>query len=173
VRGGGGALPPPNKDAPVFHDGEIHDVVVTELSKFHDPRGWLAELFRSDQIPEWLHPTMGYLSMTEPAVARGPHEHVDQTDYFCFLGPSEFKVHLWDARQASPTHGVRQVLVVGQGRPCSVVVPPGVVHAYVNVGDQPGAVLNFPNRLFRGPGKQGEVDEIRHENDAASPYRLD
>lgn len=157
----------------MFRDAQVHDVVVTELSKHHDARGWLAELFRHDQIPETLRPTMGYLSMTEPGVARGPHEHTDQTDYFCFLGPSEFKVYLWDARKDSPTHAVRQVLVVGQDHPCSVVVPPGVVHAYVNVGNEQGGVLNFPNRLFRGPGKQQPVDEIRHEDAPDTPYVLD
>lgn len=157
----------------MFREGEVRGVAVTELSKFHDPRGWLAELFRNDQLPEPLRPTMGYLSMTEVGVARGPHEHVHQTDYFCFLGPSQFKVYLWDTREASPTQGVRQVLVAGEGQPCSVVVPPGVVHAYVNVGDEPGAVLNFPNRLYRGAGKQEPVDEIRHEDDQDSPYVLD
>jgi dTDP-4-dehydrorhamnose 3,5-epimerase len=34
-------------------------------------------------------------------------------------------------------------------------------------------VLNFPNRLFAGEGKKNPVDEIRHESDPASPYRID
>ena len=157
----------------MFRDGDIHDVVIADLARFHDERGWLSELFRNDEVAEPFRPTMGYLSMTKPGVARGPHEHTDQADYFCFLGPSDFKVYLWDARDGSPTHGVRQVVVVGQSRPCSVIVPHGVVHAYVNAGDEPGAVLNFPNRLYRGPGKQQPVDEIRHEDTPDSPYVLD
>jgi hypothetical protein len=29
---------------------------------------------------------MAYISVTEPNVQRGPHEHVDQADLFCFIG---------------------------------------------------------------------------------------
>src|SRR5207245_8233837 len=96
-----------------FHDGTIGGVIWKPLQKYHDPRGWLCELFRHDELPAEFHPVMAYLSMTEPGVARGPHEHVDQADCFCFLGPSNFKVYLWDNRPSSPTHGAKQVEVVG------------------------------------------------------------
>src|SRR5262245_46678930 len=105
-----------------FHPGEIEGVVWRPLKKFHDPRGWLCELFRVDDLPPEFHPAMAYISLTEPGVARGPHEHVDQADYFCFLGPSNFKVYLWDARAAAPTRGAKQVDVVGQDKPMALVV---------------------------------------------------
>ena len=50
---------------------------------------------------------MAYISMTEPGIARGPHEHAEQADCFCFLGPSNFTVYLWDRRPGSshsPAH---------------------------------------------------------------------
>jgi len=37
--------PTPN----IFREGEIKDVVVRDLRKFNDDRGWLSELFRSDE----------------------------------------------------------------------------------------------------------------------------
>ncbi len=155
-----------------FHDGEIAQVIWRPLTKFHDARGWLCELFRLDELSGEVHPAMAYVSLSEVGVTRGPHEHVDQTDYFCFLGPSNFKVWLWDARANSPTYLARQIEVVGQDRPMLLVVPPGVVHAYRNVGGQPGLVFNCPNRLFRGPGKKEPVDEIRHEDQPDSPFQL-
>jgi len=60
-----------------FTRGKIHDVVVRPLTKFLDERGWLAELFRSDELDASVMPVMAYLSMTQPGVARGPHEHLD------------------------------------------------------------------------------------------------
>ncbi len=40
-----------------FAVGVISDVVITELRKFEDSRGWLAELFRNDQLsPEFYQP---------------------------------------------------------------------------------------------------------------------
>lgn len=156
-----------------YRKGSIHDVTVKPLKKFLDERGWLAELFRSDELAPAIMPAMAYISMTQPGVARGPHEHVDQTDYFCFIGPANFKVYLWDARPGSPTCGVKQVLFAGLDSPAMVVVPPGVVHAYRNVGTENGIVFNGPNRLYAGPGKVEPVDEIRHEEKPDSPFQLD
>jgi dTDP-4-dehydrorhamnose 3,5-epimerase len=161
-----------------FRPGEIEGVLWRPLKKFHDPRGWLCELFRHDELPAEFHPVMAYISMTEPGVARGPHEHIDQSDCFCFLGPSNFKVYLWDNRKASPTHGHRQSDVVGIDKPMLLVIPPGVVHAYKNVGRDQGIVFNCPNRLYKGWHRKGwvagqGVDEVRHEDDAASPFQLD
>ena len=160
-------------DAISFFKGKIHDVVARPLSKFLDERGWLAELFRSDELGPDLMPVMAYISMTQPGVGRGPHEHVDQTDYFCFIGPSNFKVYLWDARQDSPSYGAKQVIYAGVDSPCMVIVPPGVIHAYRNIGRENGIVFNAPNRLYAGEGKKSDVDEIRHEEAEGSPYILD
>jgi dTDP-4-dehydrorhamnose 3,5-epimerase len=157
----------------MFENGTIEGVIWKPLRRYHDQRGWLCELFRHDELPDEFHPVMAYISMTEPGIARGPHEHVDQADCFCFLGPSNFKVYLWDTRPAAPTYRHRQTDVVGADKPMLLIVPAGVVHAYRNVGDEPGIVFNCPNRLYKGPGRQEPVDEIRHEEVAGSPYQLD
>jgi dTDP-4-dehydrorhamnose 3,5-epimerase len=156
-----------------YRPGTIDGVLWYPLKKYHDQRGWLCELFRHDDIPAEFHPVMAYISMTVPGVARGPHEHEDQADYFCFLGPSSFKLYLWDARRSSPSFGVRQSVVVGQDNPMAVIIPPGVVHAYRNVGGENGIVFNCPNRLYKGHGRKEPVDEIRHEDDPGSPFQLD
>src|SRR6058998_3612346 len=96
-----------------FRPGDIDGVIWKPLKKFHDTRGWLCELFRHDDVPQEFHPVMAYISLTEVGVARGPHEHVDQADYFCFIGPSNFKVYLWDSRAKSATYQHRDVKVVG------------------------------------------------------------
>lgn len=156
-----------------FKVGEIAGVVVRELRRFHDSRGWLAELFRHDELDEEYYPTMTYISATEPGVTRGPHEHVDQADLFCFLGPSNFQIRMWDNRPDSSTFNQVMTLVVGADNPRSVLVPKGVVHAYRNVGDVPGIVINCPNRLFAGQNKSEPVDEIRHEDDPDTVFTMD
>jgi dTDP-4-dehydrorhamnose 3,5-epimerase len=153
--------------------GAIPDVAWIPLKFFTDARGWLVELFRNDLIPPEFHPVMAYVSMTQPGVVRGPHEHRDQADYFCFIGPSTFRVYLWDARKDSASFGVQEVREVGENAPFAVIVPPGVVHAYKNIGEKPGWVFNAANRLYGGWLKQEPVDEIRHENDPSSPYRIE
>ena len=156
-----------------FTVGEIAGVVVRDLRRFNDKRGWLAELFRHDELDEEYYPAMTYISATEPGVTRGPHEHVDQADLFCFLGPSNFRIRMWDNRPDSGTFNHVMTLVVGADNPQSVLVPKGVVHAYKNVGDVDGIVINCPNRLYAGENKYEPVDEIRHEDDPDTVFRMD
>src|ERR1043166_2025553 len=117
-----------------FRDGEIKGVVVNRLTKVFDSRGWLAELFRRDGLAEEFFPAMAYISATNPGVTRGPHEHVDQADFFCFLGPSNFKLRLWDNREDSETFRCTATLVVGADNPASVLIPAGGGHACLHVG---------------------------------------
>lgn len=149
----------------------ILDVVCRTLQKHTDHRGWLTEVFRNDEL-DGFEPAMCYVSLTLPGVARGPHEHRDQTDYFVFTGPGTFEIHLWDNRPGSPTRGVRQIHTGGDQLPLCVIVPPGVVHGYKNVSDVPGLVINCPDRLFAGEGRQEPVDEIRHEDDPDSLFQI-
>src|SRR3989337_1162842 len=153
----------------MFKEGAIEGIVVKELKRFTDERGCLMELFRTDETESEYHPVMTYISLTKPGVARGPHEHIDQADYFCFAGPSDFKIYLWDSREGSPTYCTRQLFVAGASAAMAVIVPKGVVHAYKNIGDADGLVINCPNRLFKGESKKEPVDEVRYEAEADSP----
>lgn len=157
----------------MFHEGTIEGVIFRPLRRFDDPRGWLIELFRDDELPGDHRPAMTYLSLTLPGVARGPHEHRDQSDLFAFVGPGDFKLYFWDSRRDSATYQCKQVVVVGESNRQAVVVPPGVIHAYKNVSEVSGLVFNAPNRLYAGWGRSEAVDEIRHEGLEDSPYLLD
>lgn len=156
-----------------FIKGKIPDVTVYPLKKYVDERGWLAELFRHDELDGEFYPTMAYISVTEPGVQRGPHEHTEQADLFCFIGPSNFKLRVWDNRPASETYGLMMTLFVGADNPQAVIVPKGVAHAYKNIGSVPGVVINCPNRLYMGAGKKEPIDEIRHEDDPNTIFRIE
>ena len=158
----------------VFTEGSIQDVVFYPLKKFKDERGWLAELFRHDEMSEEFYPVMAYISVTEPNVQRGPHEHVEQADLFCFIGTGNFKMRMWDNRADSPTFRNVMTMIVGEDNPMAVIVPHGVVHAYKNESKtEKGVVINCPNRLYMGEDKKEEIDEIRHEDDPDTIFRMD
>ncbi len=148
---------------------QIEGVLMKSLRRYEDARGWLTELFREDELPDSFTPAMSYLSVTHAGVARGPHEHVDQTDGFAFIDGS-YRLYLWDNREGAPRE--LHAFEVGTDNPVLVLVPPGVVHAYKNIGDRDAFVLNFPNQLYAGRGKKEPVDEIRHESDPESPFQL-
>jgi len=65
--------PRPDTEANAFKRGAISGVVVRDLRKYIDERGWLAELFRQDEIAAEFYPQMAYISQSEPEAQRGPH----------------------------------------------------------------------------------------------------
>ena len=75
----------------IWKEGKIDGVRIGPVKKNVDQRGWLAEIFRADEMPEGEMPVMGYISVTKPGVARGPHEHREQTDTFGFIGPGSLR----------------------------------------------------------------------------------
>lgn len=158
---------------PTFTEGEIDGVSIRPLRSYRDSRGWLIELFRQDELDQERWPVMAYVSETSPGVTRGPHEHLEQTDGFAFVGPSNFRLYLWDTREGSLTRGRRHVITIGESNPMAIWIPPGVVHAYRNIGSVPGLVFNAPNRLFAGWGKALPVDEIRHEDAEPDRFPMD
>jgi len=161
------------KESP-FTKGKIQDVVVYPLKKYVDERGWLCELFRHDEIAAEFYPAMAYISVTEPNVQRGPHEHVDQTDLFCFIGTGNFKLRLWDNRENSPTYRNVMTMFVGADNPQAVIIPKGIAHAYKNISaTEKGVVINCPNRLFMGENKKEAIDEIRYEDDSDTIFQIE
>jgi dTDP-4-dehydrorhamnose 3,5-epimerase len=157
-----------------WNKGQIDGVIVKKLVKHLDRRGFLCETFRLDELPPEIKPVMSYVSYTEPGVARGPHEHRAQTDIFTFIGPGNFLLKLWDNREDSRTRWCCMEIIAGMDNPLTVVVPPGVVHGYKNISPtERGMVLNFPDRLFMGWGKQEAVDEIRHEDNTENQFQMD
>jgi dTDP-4-dehydrorhamnose 3,5-epimerase len=149
----------------------IKDLIIKKLDKNRDERGWLSEVWRNDESD--FRPAMSYVSLTNPGVRRGPHEHVSQSDCFIFLGPGSFRLYLWDRREDSATRGEKLVLEVGEENPSLVIIPPGVVHGYKCISDIPALSINLPNQLYGGVGKKETVDEIRWENKEDSPYQID
>ena len=152
-----------------YSDGPIEGVVVTPLQQHEDERGWLVELFRNDEIKS-TSPVMGYVSETKPGVTRGPHMHYSQTDHFVAIGPGTVEFCIWDDRADQPTFGNRMTFTAGTDSPCRISIPPLVVHAYRNVGNESCRLMNFPDRLYAGEGRKSPVDEIRFEDVSEHPF---
>ncbi|MFC1730000.1 dTDP-4-dehydrorhamnose 3,5-epimerase family protein [candidate division KSB1 bacterium] len=152
-------------------DIAINGVLIRKLGKFDDQRGWLSEIYRKD-IDKEIRPVMNYVSFTNFNAVRGPHEHKEQSDFFVFLGPGDFELYLWDNRKDSETYGKKMKLVVGESNKVNVLIPPGVVHGYKSISKEGSMCINLPDRLYKGEGKKEGIDEIRHEDDADSEFKI-
>ena len=148
----------------------IQGVIIKNISEFEDDRGWLKEIYRKDS--DNFQAVMSYISYTKFNVARGPHEHKHQSDFFVFIGPGDFELFLWDNREDSPTFEKEMKLVVGESNKVSIIVPPGVVHGYRSITEKGSISINLPDKLYAGENKQQEVDEIRYESDPNSKFKI-
>ncbi len=148
----------------------MEGVIIKKLDRYDDDRGWLVEIFRNDEFS--FVPAMSYVSLTKPGVVRGPHEHKQQSDCFVFVGPGTFELHLWDRRSGSATEGDHEIISVVNQNQTIFIVRNGVVHGYKCTSDTPAYSINLPDTLYKGVGKQEEIDEIRWEIDPASPYKI-
>lgn len=148
----------------------INGVIIKKLSEIKDERGLLCEIYRNDF--DKIQNAMAYVSHTDFSAVRGPHEHAEQTDFFVFIGYGDFEFYLWDNRKNSKTYGAHQKIIVGESNKVSVLVPPGVVHGYKSISKNGSFSINLPDRLYAGSNKKEAVDEIRHENNPASKFRI-
>lgn len=146
----------------------IEGLVIRPLPRPTDARGWLVETFRAgDSDPA---PAMGYVSLTRPGMVRGPHEHRMQTDRFVAAGPGDLEFFFYDARPGSKSHEAKFQAIYGGRAPVSILVPPGIIHAYRCVSTLPALITNLPDRPYGGPDGSGLIDEIRHEENPDSPF---
>ena len=155
-----------------FTEGMIEGVKFKFIKKVIDPKGWIAEAFRQDELERHFWPQMGFVIQTNPGASRGPYEHREQNTTLVFLGPSNFQIYLWDNRPNSPTYKKKMVLFLGRDFSGAISVPAGVVYGFKNVGAAPGLVMILPSRLFKGPGKTQKADLINYERRKDSPFRI-
>ena len=123
----------------------IDGVLVRELRKHVDERGFLMEMLRADW-EGFEKFGQSYVSLNYPGVIRAWHYHKKQTDYFaCVAGM--IKVPLYDARDRSRTYRQINEFVIGEDNPILVKIPPGVYHGYKTIGVKPSLLINFPTEL--------------------------
>lgn len=143
----------------------IDGVVLKNLKVIPDERGWLMEIFRSDD-PFFEKFGQVYLTVAYPDVVKGWHYHKLQTDHFCCV-KGMLKVVLYDGRDDSPTRGEVNEFFLGEKNPQLLRIPVGVLHGLKGIGVEPGFLINVPDQVYN----YATPDEYRvpaHENDI--PY---
>lgn len=119
----------------------IAGVEVLPLTRHVDDRGLFLELFRAPGGATPAHPLAAFFADVEPAQinyslvtatdhVKGLHVHLSQADVWFCPPPSKIKVVMLDVRTSSPTAGLAQVVVLGDGHDALVKIPAGVAHGY-------------------------------------------
>jgi dTDP-4-dehydrorhamnose 3,5-epimerase len=109
--------------------------------------GYLAEIARADW-PEIDRPIVQvHLTTTLPGRVRAWGLHQRSTDRL-FVVSGLVKIAVFDGREASPTHGRINELIVDEHNPMLVVIPPDLYHGWKNIGTGDSIVINMPTALY-------------------------
>ena len=143
----------------------IDGIVVKQLKRHADERGYLMEMLRSDdEVFERFAQT--YVSMNYPGVVRAWHYHKKQDDLWVCVG-GMIKAVVYDSREDSPTFGEANEFFMGDNNPILLRIPVGTMHGYKTIGSEPSLLVNFPTELYN----RKEPDEFREPYDSERiPY---
>ena len=107
------------------------------MRRFNDDGGSMTELARLTDgnvngLDGFTARQMNYSTM-EPLAIKAFHLHRRQTDVWFVPPTSKALLVVGDVRKGSPTEGLVQRLVLGDGKSFLVRIPPGVAHGVKNL----------------------------------------
>ncbi|MGD0538591.1 MAG: cupin domain-containing protein [Verrucomicrobiota bacterium] len=130
-------------------------VAVKILRRAADPRGWLCEPL---EAAEFAGQRNVHLVFTRPGGVRGNHFHRRTTEIMTVAGPALVRLRIagQDRDFLIPAHEAHRF-----------TLPPGVPHAILNTGTEPGVTLSFADQVH-DPANPDTIREILIEPPAGS-----
>jgi dTDP-4-dehydrorhamnose 3,5-epimerase len=115
----------------------IEGLEIVQLKRFNDDGGSMTELARLDdgfvQALKGFKALQINFSTMEPLAIKAFHLHRRQTDVWYVPPTDKLLLVVADVRKGSPTEGVLQRIVLGDGNSRLVRIPPGVAHGAKNL----------------------------------------
>jgi len=128
---------------------KIAGVLTRVVATHPDHRGRLFEVFNPANDPDyWIEPIVhGYVFTIRQNTLKGWGVHGHKTDRYCLIH-GEVVVLLFDARPASETYQLVQVVALSTEGTQMVQIPAGVWHLSINVAPHETQILNFPTATY-------------------------
>jgi dTDP-4-dehydrorhamnose 3,5-epimerase len=125
----------------------IDGVIVSSPINHVDHRGRVFEIF-AGETDAWVEPLVYCYAFTvRPNQVKGWGLHLHKDDRYTLIA-GEMLTLLYDARTDSPTHGVVQkVTLSGQGAR-KLLIPRGVWHLNIALGDTEVLLINHPTAVY-------------------------
>ena len=142
----------------------IDGVQIVDLRRHYDDGGSMTELGRLHegvhaQLPGFIVRQVNYSEMDAGAI-KAFHLHLRQTDVWFIPPDSKMLVVLGDVRKGSATEGAVQRLVLGDGAPRLVRIPPGVAHGVRNLAQERGRIVYFVDVQFDAHPDRGDEGRL-------------
>lgn len=131
----------------------IKDVLMLPLTNHISEEGDFGEIMRIgkdgnvENIPDFQ---INQINRTKlfPGSIKAWHLHFAQDEIWYISPEDTIFVGLWDIRQKSPTHNVKQRIVLGGGNSSLLFIPRGVAHGSANFSGRSVELFYFVNQKF-------------------------
>lgn len=154
--------------AEVRIDNQIAGVELRRLTTNADGRGNLTVLM-SDRFGDAYRTPHVYLVTAAARSIRAWVYHKRQSDRLAYTS-GRLRVVLYDLRKSSATYGVLNVIDVGAANKILLTIPPFVVHAVQNLGDEDTQFINLPTRAYDPANPDKSRVPVDHPG---IPYRFE
>jgi dTDP-4-dehydrorhamnose 3,5-epimerase len=124
---------PPGENAYMEPSRAIAGVSLRRLTAHRDPRGYVAEVFRTDWETRFS-PVQWHVLNCRAGSLRGVHLHLAHTDWKLVISGRQL-LALVDLRLGSPTEGATDLVELSADEPKVLLVPPGVAHGVYALDD--------------------------------------
>jgi dTDP-4-dehydrorhamnose 3,5-epimerase len=122
--------------------------VVQSVKTHRDARGALFEPLSDAELKDQRNV---HVAVTQPNQVRGNHVHLTATETTSVVGPCLIRVK---------EGGNIRDIEVGVDEICRVIIPPGVAHAFRNIGDAALVLVSFSTNLHDPTGTDTLRDQI-------------
>jgi dTDP-4-dehydrorhamnose 3,5-epimerase len=122
--------------------------VVQPVKTHRDVRGALFEPLNDHELRAQKNV---HVVLTEPNEVRGNHVHRTATETTSVVGPCHIRLK---------EGGVIRDIEVGEGEICRLIIPPGVVHAFRNIGAAAMVLVSFSTNLHDASGADTAREQI-------------
>lgn len=136
--------------------GEIEGVVLQQLVRYADDRGYFEEIIRVNDMH--FSEGFGQLSHSKmyPGVIKAWHIHRIQVDWW-YVAFGRLRVVLHDLRETSKTRGITQVIQLGDDLPPLVLkIPAGVAHGCRVISETAVHLFYVTSRTY-DPAEEGRL----------------
>lgn len=132
---------------------QIDGLEIIQLRRFNDDGGSMTELGRLDdgmhQLVDGFGACQINYSVMDPLAIKAFHLHKRQTDVWFVPPGDKILLVVGDVRKGSPSEGVVQRKVLGDGNSFLVRIPPGVAHGAKNLRSaNPSQIIYFVDVQF-------------------------
>ncbi len=118
-------------------------ITIIERKKLGDSRGWFLKVI--DGKEEGLPNHTGEIYLTHASglnQVRGNHYHPKAKEWFTLLeGKAELKLKDMDTNELYS-------IMLDEDVPQTIVVPPNVAHAFINIQEEPFLLLAYTDELY-------------------------